>query len=214
MRRPHPYLAIALVCAAVVLVTFAALACPASAQAWSTTPAPRRTPTPTPEGCAPIVNGQPVMPGSVECSPYTTQLNVPPADRVGLIRYMTVRIIQQDISDGALTTPASSAVRNAYIADAFEIEPRFLDRPLWGKYAVPPSYTPNCGSLWCGCASGIGSWPPKVDASDVPSRVEQLISWELTNALLGKLNRADLFDGAYVSSVVSRVGQQIGGWSQ
>lgn len=63
-------------------------------------------------------------------------------------------------------------------------------------------------------ASGIGSWPPKVDASDVPSRVEQLTSWELANALLGKLNRADLFDGAYASSVVARVGQQIGGWSQ
>lgn len=51
-------------------------------------------------------------------------------------------------------------------------------------------------------------------ASDVLGRVEKLVAWEYTNAVLGSLRRPDLWDNAYVSSVVTRVGQQLGGWSQ
>ena len=103
LARPHPYLAIALVCAAVVLLTLV-LAATARGQAWSTTPVgPRATPTPAPT----------------------------------------------------------------------------------------PSAQPTCLPF-----------------------VEALVSWELTNAVLGRLGRADLWDGPYVSSVVARVGTAIGGWSE
>ena len=37
---------------------------------------------------------------------------------------------------------------------------------------------------------------------------------EFANAVLGRLGRADLWDGPYVSSVTARVRDWIGGWSQ
>ena len=223
MRRPHPYLAISLVCAAVVLATAAMLACPASAQAWSTTPVPRRTPVPTPAPaaqptCLPLIHGAIVWPGSPECTAErgTDTLNVPTPERLGAIRYFTQQILWYDLRDGRLTTDATQAEQQAAWNQAGETVPTYYDRPLYGSYAAtPPALPPNCGpTSWCGCASGIGTWPPKIDVSQRLGRVEQLISWEITNAFLGSIRRPDLWDGAYVSSVVARVGQQIGGWSQ
>ena len=85
--------------------------------------------------------------------------------------------------------------------------------PIWVKAATPPGYEPTCGDYWCGCASGVGTWPPKIDVSQPLGRVERLVAWEITNAFLGSIRRPDLWDGPYVSSVLTRVGQQIGGWS-
>ena len=220
--RPHPYLAIALVCAAVVLVTLAVLACPASAQAWSTTPVPRRTPTPTPAPsaeptCLPLIHGAIVWPGSPECTAErgTDTLNVPTQDRFSAIRYFTVRILSNDLANGSLATDATQAERTAALNRIAETVPAYYDRPLYGTWAAtPPALPPNCGNAYCGCASGVGSWPPKIDVSQRLGRVEALVAWEYTNAVLGSLRRPDLWDGSYVSSVVSRVGQQIGGWSQ
>ena len=223
MRRPHPYLAIALVCAAVVLVTLAALACPASAQAWSTTPVPRRTPVPTPAPaaqptCLPLIHGAIVWPGSPECTAErgTDSLNVPTEERLGGIRYFTARILAADLASGALTTDASLFERTEALNQIANLAPVYYDRPLYGTWAAtPPALPPNCGpTSWCGCASGIGTWPPKIDVSQRLARVEALVAWEYTNAVLGSLRRPDLWDNAYVSSVVSRVGAQIGGWSQ
>ena len=251
MRRPHPYLAIALVCAAVVLATAAMLACPARAEivnyndgcndCWRdtetglggctllacvgqrsviTTPIPRRTPMPTPSAqptCLPLVEGVVVWPGSPECTAErgTDRINVPTADRRGGIIYFTIRVLNADLQTGALTTSLTMSAWGDVLGAASSLVPEFYDRPLYGKYAAtPPALPPNCGAFYCGCASGLGTWPPKVDASQRLGRVEQLISWELTNAILGKLNRPDLWDNSYVSSVVSRVGAQIGGWSQ
>ena len=222
MRRPHPYLAIALVCAAVVLVTLAMLACPVSAQAWSTTPVPRRTPTPTPAPsaqptCLPLIHGAIVWPGSPECTAErgTDRLNVPTQERLGAIRAFTARVLSVDLASGALTTDASLFERTEALNQIANMAPVYYDRPLYGTWAAtPPALPPNCGNAYCGCASGVGSWPPKIDVSQRLGRVEALVAWEYTNAVLGSLRRPDLWDNAYVSSVVSRVGQQIGGWSQ
>ena len=110
----------------------------------------------------------------------------------------------------------SQAERTEALNRIAETVPAYYDRPLYGTWAAtPPALPPNCGpTSWCGCASGIGTWPPKIDVSQRLGRVEQLVSWEITNAFLGSIRRPDLWDNAYVSSVVSRVGQQIGGWSQ
>ena len=70
------------------------------------------------------------------------------------------------------------------------------------------------GKPWEGCAAGVASDPIHVSLADGLGRAERLVAWEYTNAVLGSLRRPDLWDNAYVSSVVSRVGAQIGGWSQ
>ena len=256
MRRPHPYLAIALVCAAVVLATAAMLACPARAEIVSdsdgcntcwrdtetgmggctllacvgmgtrrTTPIPPRSPVPTPTPapsaqptCLPLVEGVVVWPGSPECTAErgTDRINVPTEDRRGAIRYFTIRVLTADLQSGALTTSLTSAEWVALFNDASNLVPEFYDRPLYGMYlAVPPAVMPNCGpTSWCGCAAGLSTWPPKIDASQPLGRVERLISWEFTNTLLTRMKRIDLADNSYVSSVVSRVGVEMGGWSQ
>lgn len=87
MRRPQPYLAIALVCTAIVLLTVTALACPARGEEVRVVPAPVRepepvpTPTPTPD-TVPVVNGWAIWPGSPECTPVGTVTYVPTQERV------------------------------------------------------------------------------------------------------------------------------------
>ena len=157
----------------------------------------------------PVINGAPVMRGSPQCPPYTSQTFVPTADRARWIRGMTRRFIQQDLASGALTSPLSRQTTDAILA--IDLGQTFLDRPLYGTYSVPPGWAPNCGTAWCGCAAGSGAIPPTI-ATDDPSRVEALLSWETSNATLGLLQRGDLADGIYVSSVVSRVRDWLGGW--
>lgn len=193
--------------------------------ALRTTPTPPRTPVPTPTPapaveptCLPLVHGSVVWPGSPECTDQrgTDSLNVPTQERLGAIRAFTARVLSVDLASGALTTDASLFERTEALNQIANLAPVYYDRPLYGTWAAtPPALPPNCGpTSWCGCASGIGTWPPKIDVSQRLGRVEQLIAWEITNAFLGSIRRPDLWDNAYVSSVVSRVGAQIGGWSQ
>lgn len=198
---------------AVAFVMLLALACPASAQI-DYVPIGPRGPLPPADSCLPVVNGFVVWAGSTNCFPTTTQLNVPTASRVGLIRYRTVQVLTFDLADGTLTSPLSAYERNWVLSQAQDLEPVFVDRPLYGSWNLPPGWVPNCGPYWCGCANGVGTWPPQINASEFPGQVEALISWEITNAVLGALGRGDLWDTSYVGSVGARVAQQIGGWSQ
>lgn len=157
----------------------------------------------------PVINGAPVMRGSPQCPPYTSQTFVPTADRARWIRGMTRRFIQQDLASGALTSPLSRQTTDAILA--IDLGQTFYDRQIYGTYQVPPDYTPNCGTFLCTCAAGVATIPPSI-ATDDPSRVESLVAWETCNATLGLLQRGDLADGSYVSSVTRRVEQWLGGW--
>lgn len=217
MRRPHPYLAIALVCAAVVLATAAAVARPARAEVGMS-PAPPRTPDPVAppaQTCLPYIHGSIVWPGSPECADQRggDALHVPTEQRLRSIRYATAQILWGDLRSGALATEATQAEQQAAWVLAQEAVPVYHDGPICVKAATPPGYEPTCGDYWCGCASGVGTWPPKIDVSQPLRRVEQLVAWEITNAFLSSIRRPDLWDGPYVSSVPARVGAAIGGWS-
>ena len=206
MRRPHPYLAIAAVALAVVLVTLCALACPAAAQV--------ARPRPSDAEMVPYVNGFAIYPGSPECARKSDHTYVPTQQRVRAIRYWTIRAIEADLDTQALTTPLALETRRLVIALARDLEPRFVERRMYATYTTPPGWTPNCGVYWCGCASGAGTWPPQI-ATDNPPNVEALVSWELTNAILGQLQRSDLWDtSSYVGGVTRRVEQWLGGWQQ
>ena len=198
MRRPHPFLAVAIVALAVVLVT---LVLAATAEGQRVPPSGYYT--------VPVINGSPVMRGSSQCVPVTSQTFVPTADRARWIRGMTRTVIKQDLATGALTSPLSRQTTDALLA--IDLGQTFYDRPLYGAYSVPPGWTPNCGTYLCLCASGIGTVPPQV-ATDDPERVEPLVAHETANATLGLLQRGDLGDSAYVSSIVSRVRDWIGGF--
>lgn len=204
MRRPHPYLAISLACAAVVLVTLSALACPAAAQ---------RVP-PTPITTVWVINGSPVMPGSVECQPRGTGLYVPTLARARQIRDAVRLTVVMDIETGALTI--SRTYQEWRVFTALDWPTTFTARPTWVMAAVPPGYSSNCVNdqgqpRWCGCAAGVGSLPAVVDTSD-NVRVEALVAWETANGLLGFLNRPDLWDGPVVSGIVNRAATLCGGW--
>jgi len=203
MKRPHPYLAIALVALALVLVT---LALAASAEGQGRTP-------PSEEASIPVIAGHPVFRGSPECSTRTDRQYVPTVQRADAIRYFTRRIIEMDLDTKALTTPLSYETWRALIA--LDFGQKFFDRPVLGTYLCPagynggPPYPYSCEL----CAAGVGYLVPYVSTSE-PERVEALVSWETVNARLGLLQRPDLFDGAYVSSVVNRVAAQMGGWQK
>ena len=197
------------------LVALAALlAPPLAAQETMTLDPQALTLTRTPPGdyyLIPVINGYPVLRGSPECAPVTSQTYVPAAARVRLVRQTTINLIGADIGVGALTTPLSRDAWRQALTMMLDVEPRFADRPLYGTYVTPPGWTPNCGTFWCGCVHGIGSWPPQI-AVDDPTKVEALIAWETTNAALTWLKRSDLWDGSYVSSVTTRVRDMVGGW--
>ena len=199
MRRPHPYLAIALVALAVVLVT---LVLAASAEG-------QRTP-PGDYYLVPVIHGQPILRGSSECVPKTSQTFVPTADRARWIRGMARRLIQQDLASGALTSPLSRQTTDAILA--IDLGQTFYDRPLYGTYQVPPGWQPNCGAFLCTCAAGVATIPPGI-ATDNPSRVEPLVAEETAKAELGLIGRGEIAESPYVSSVVSRVRDWLGGWA-
>ena len=202
MRRPHPFLAVAIVAAAVVLVT---LVLAASARGEG-----RRPIGPDDYYVVPVINGSPVMRGSSECPPYTSQTFVPTADRARWIRGMTRRLIQQDLASGALTSPLSRQTTDALLA--IDLGQTFYDRPLYGTYQVPPGWQPNCGAFLCTCAAGVATIPPGI-ATDNPSRVEPLVAEETAKAELGLIGRGEIAESPYVSSVVSRVRDWLGGWA-
>ncbi len=160
----------------------------------------------------PVISGHVVYHGSQECSPRTDRQYVPSVQRADAIRNFTRRTIELDLDTKALTTPLSYETWRELIK--LDFGQKFLDRPVFGTYATPPGYTPNCGIYYCVCAAGIGTLVPQIDTSD-PARVEPLIAWEATNAYLGLLQRSDLWDtSSYVGSVNRRVEQWLGGWKQ
>ena len=203
---PRAHLAIALVCAAVVLVTVTALACPARAE---------RHPANDFEVVM-VVNGWPIMPGSPQCARTGPVSYVPDADRVRQIRGSVVTLMNWDVETGYLTTTRTPAERAIAFAMVREIEPRFRDRPTWVAGAVPPGYTANCTDgngvpALCVCAAGIGYLSPVIDAGD-PVQVEKLVAWETVNSILYLLNRPDLGDTSYVTRCLSMIAPVIGGW--
>ena len=203
---PRSYLAVALVCAAIVVLTVTALACPARAE----------RPPANDFDVVMVVNGWPIMPGSPQCARTGSVSYVPDADRVRQIRGSVVTLMNWDVETGYLTTPLSPAERAIALAMVREIEPRFRDRPTWVAGAVPPGYASNCMDgngvpALCVCAAGIGYLSPVVDAGD-PQRVEQLIAWETVNSILYLLNRPDLGDSSYVTRCLSMIAPVIGGW--
>lgn len=206
--RLRAYLSIALVCAAAVLVTLSARA---EVRVLPTGP---REPVADLD-TVPVVNGWAIWPGSPECADQRggDALHVPTEQRLRSIRYATAQILWGDLRSGALATDATQAEQQAAWVLAQEAVPVYHDGPIWVQAATPPGYEPTCGDYWCGCASGVGTWPPKIDVSQPLGRVERLNAWEITNAFLSSIRRPDLWDGPYVSSVVAGVGQQIGGWS-
>ena len=206
MRRPHPYLAVALVCAAIVLVTVTALACPARAE----------RPPADDFDVVMVVNGWPIMPGSPQCARTGPVSYVPDADRVRQIRGSVVTLMNWDVETGYLTTTRTPAERAIAFAMVREIEPRFRDRPTWVAGAVPPGYTADCTDgngvpALCVCAAGIGYLSPVIDAGDV-TQVEKLVAWETVNSILYLLNRPDLGDTSYVTRCLSMIAPVIGGW--
>ena len=204
---PRSYLAVALVCAAIVLVTVTALACPARAE---------RPPAGDGFGNVMTVNGWPIMPGSPQCARTGSVSYVPDADRVRQIRGSVVTLMNWDIETGYLTTTRTPAERAIALAMVREIEPRFRDRPTWVAGAVPPGYVANCTDgngvpALCVCAAGIGYLSPVVDAGD-PAQVEKLVAWETVNSILYIFQRADLGDTSYVTRCLSMIAPVIGGW--
>ena len=201
MKRIHPFLAVALVALAVVLVT---LAMAASAEGQGRTP-------PSEWASIPVVNGHPIFDGSPECSPRTDHGYVPTVQRANAIRYFTRRVLELDLDTKALTTPLSYETWRELIK--LDLGQKFFDRPVIGDYTCPagwnggPDYPYPCRL----CAAGVGYLVPYISTSE-PERVEALIAHETTNARLGLLQRSDLFDGPYVSSVVRRVGEWMGGF--
>ncbi len=184
-----------------------ALALPAAAQ---------RPPAPADLEVVEVVNGWPIMPSSPECARTGIVRYVPDAARVRQIRGAVVSFLNYEINRGALTTSLTSAERAIAFALIREIDPRFVDRPVWVAAAVPPGYTSNCTDgngqpALCTCAAGIGYLMPVVDAGD-STRVEQLVAWETVNSILTVLNRTDLWDTSYVTTVLSNVAPVIGGW--
>lgn len=214
MRRPHPYLVLSLVCAAVVLATAAMLACPARAEVRVIPTGPREPVADL--DTVPVVNGWPIMPGSPQCARTGPVSYVPDADRVRQIRGSVVTLMNWDVETGYLTTTRTPAERAIAFAMVREIEPRFRDRPTWVAGAVPPGYTANCTDgngvpALCVCAAGIGYLSPVVDAGD-PAQVEKLLAWETVNSILYLLNRPDLGDSSYVTRCLSMIAPVIGGW--
>ena len=215
MKRIHPFLAIALVALAVVLVT---LALAAGAQAQEVVVSiPPRAPigtvwAPEPE-TFPAVNGFPIRPGSPECPRKTDRNYVPYRDRVEAIKAKTLHFIYSDILEGKLVPKVSMETTLKVLDLMRQTEPRFYDRALYGTYQTPPGWTPTCGIYWCGCAQGVSLWPPQI-ATDDPARTEALVAWEYANSAVCWLERCDLGDSTYISSVNSRVRDWIGGWKQ
>ena len=204
MRRPHPYLVIALVALALVLATLAM-----SVRCETVPVGPRARPVE--QASIPVIAGHPVFRGSPECSTRTDRQYVPSVQRADAIRYFTRRVIELDLDTKALTTPLSYETWRELIK--LDLGQKFFDRPVIGDYMCPagwnggPDYPYPCRL----CAAGVGYLVPYISTSE-PERVEALIAHETTNARLGMLQRSDLWDGAYVSSVVRRVGERMGGY--
>ncbi len=153
----------------------------------------------------PVINGQPILPGSVECLGIAPVTYVPSPARVTEIRAWTERALRWDLDHGALVSPlgVTEALRLLQYLPAI----RFYDRPTYNY-----SRHPNGTWQWM-CAQGFSGFDgPKV-AADNPQRTERLTVFESVNFYVGLIGRLDLWDTTYIQTVENAVGSQLtGGW--
>ena len=201
MRRPHPYLAVSLACAAVVLATAAMLACPASAQPFDAqrftpppgwTPAPPRTPTggfvlPPDPG---LLTEIPLREGSDSCDEdYGRTVTIPSPEAVRCWRVEAARYLVTEVQEGRLR-PGGRARGITYPGITWAIKPVWI----YGSVAGVPQWA---------CAAGVATNPIQVWIGDA-DRTLSLVAWETSNFILAAgLDRYDLTDGAVVGAATN-----------
>lgn len=153
----------------------------------------------------PVLNEQPILPGSVECVGIAPVTYVPSPARVTEIRAWTERALRWDVQNGVLVSPLGQAEALRLLQYLPAI--RFYDRPTYNY-----SRHPNGTWQWM-CAQGFSGFDgPKV-AADNPLRTERLVAFETANWFAGLIGRSDLWDTAWTQSIENAVGSQLtGGW--
>jgi hypothetical protein len=153
----------------------------------------------------PVINGQVVHEGSVECYGIAPVTYVPSPARVTEIRAWTERALRWDIDHGVLVSPLG--VEEAKRLLKYLPHVRFYDKPTYNY-----SRWPDGTWVWA-CAQGFSGYDgPKV-AADNPQRTERLVCYESVNFFVGLIGRTDLFDSSYVQGIENAVGAQVaGGW--
>lgn len=153
----------------------------------------------------PVLNGQVIHPGSVECVGIAPVTYVPSPARVTEIRVWTERSLRWDLDHGVLVSPLGVAEAKRLLQYLPAI--RFYDKPTYNY-----SRRPDGVWIWM-CAQGFSGFDgPKV-AADNPARTERLVCYESVNFYVGLIGRLDLWDTAYIQSIENAVGTQLtGGW--
>ena len=153
----------------------------------------------------PVINGQVVHEGSVECLGIAPVSYVPSPARVTEIRAWTERALRWDVQQGVLVSPLGQAEALRLLQYLPAI--RFYDRPTYNRSRWPD------GTWRTACAQGFSGFDgPKVAADD-PQRTERLVCYESVNFFVGLIGRTDLFDSNYIQSIENAVGAQLtGGW--
>ena len=153
----------------------------------------------------PVLNGQVILVGSVECVGIAPVTYVPSPARVTEIRAWTERALRYDLTSGALVSPLGVDEAKRLLQYLPNI--RFYDKPTYNF-----SRWPDGTWVWA-CAQGFAGFDgPKVAADD-PARTERLVCYESVNFFVGLINRTDLFDSSYIQTIENAVGAQVaGGW--
>jgi len=153
----------------------------------------------------PVLNGQVIHPGSVECVGIAPVTYVPSPARVTEIRAWTERALRWDVQNGVLVSPLGQAEALRLLQYLPAI--RFYDRPTYNR-----SRWPDGTWVW-GCAQGFSGYDgPKV-AADNPARTERLVCYESVNFYLGLIGLNAMWDTSYVQGIENAVGAQVtGGW--
>jgi len=153
----------------------------------------------------PVINGQVVHEGSVECTGLAPVSYVPSPARVTEIRSWTERALRWDLDHGVLVSPLGVTEAKRLLQYLPNI--RFFDRPTYNY-----SRWPDGTWVWA-CAQGFSGFDgPKVAADD-PARTERLVVHETTNWFYGVIQRRDLWDSSATQATVDSVGTQLtGGW--
>ena len=153
----------------------------------------------------PVLNGQVIHPGSVECVGIAPVTYVPSPARVTEIRAWTERALRYDLTAGVLVSPLGVDEAKRLLQYLPNI--RFYDKPTYNY-----SRHPNGTWQWM-CAQGFAGFDGPKIAADNPARTERLTCFESVNFFVGLIGRTDLFDSPYVQSTENAVGAQVtGGW--
>lgn len=153
----------------------------------------------------PVLNEQPILPGSVECVGIAPVTYVPSPARVTEIRAWTERALRYDLTSGALVSPLG--VDEAKRLLQYLPNVRFYDRPTYNY-----SRWPDGTWVWA-CAQGYSGFDGPRVAADNPARTERLVAFETANWFAGLIGRSDLWDSAWTQTIENAVGAQLtGGW--